>query len=230
MLLRNTLIISLYSTIAGFPLPIIFAMMLNNLTNKKFKKTAQMITYAPHFISTVVFCGMIIVFLDSDGIINVVRGLVGLSPVRYMAKPELFRHIYVWSGIFKGLGWSTILYLAVLSAVSPELHESATIDGASKFQRVLYIDFPSILPTVIIVLILNVGSIMSVGFEKAFLLQNPINLDYSEIISTYVYKIGLLGGRFSYSAAIGLFNNVINAVLLIIVNTAARKLSETSLW
>lgn len=230
MLLKNTLVISLYSLIAGFPIPICLALMLNYCRNIKLKKLVQTVTYAPHFISTVVFCGMIFIFLAGDGIINQFLTIVGIDPILFMNKPEYFKHIYVWSGVFQGMGWSSIIYIATLAGVSPELHEAAIVDGATKLQRMRYIDFPSIIPTAIILLILNAGQIMNVGFEKAFLLQTPTNIEYSEIISTYVYKTGIQAAQYSYSSAIGLFNNIINFVLLVSVNNFSRKMSDTSLW
>lgn len=228
-LLWNTLCLSLYSLAAGFPMPIIFALMLNYVTRLRMKKAAQMITYAPHFISMVVYCGMILVFLASDGIVNQFLGLLGMDPVGFLSKPEYFRHIYVWSGVLKNVGWGSIIYISVLTSVDPTLHEAATVDGATRFQRLWYIDIPSIIPTMIIMLIMRTGEIMDLGFEKAFLLQNSINLDYSEIISTYVYKVGIQHGQFSYSSAIGLFNNIINLVLLLTVNKLAAKASSISL-
>lgn len=229
-LLWNTVVLSVYSLVAGFPLPIIFALLLNYIGNGRFKKTSQMITYAPHFISTVVYCGMILIFLSSDGIINQILMLIGIDPVAFLSDPKNFRHIYVWSGVLQGIGWGSILYISVLASVGQELHEAARVDGASKFQRLRYIDFPSLIPTMIIMLIMRAGEIMDIGFEKAFLLQNSVNLGYSEIISTYVYKIGIQGGQFSYSAAIGLFNNAINLVLLLMVNRIAKKVAKVSLW
>lgn len=229
-LLWNTLALSLYSLIAGFPLPILFALLLNYVTHTRFKKTAQMAAYAPHFISTVVFCGMILIFLASDGIINQFLMLFGIDPVDFLGNPENFRHIYVWSGVLKGIGWGSIIYISVLASVGMDLHEAARVDGASKFQRMIYIDLPSIVPTMVIMLIMRCGDIMNIGFEKAFLLQNSVNLPYSEIISTYVYKIGIQGGQFSYSTAIGLFNNIINLILLLSVNWIAKKVSNISLW
>lgn len=229
-LVWNTLALSLYSLIAEFPLPILFALFLNYISSKKLKKFSQMVTYAPHFISTVVFCGMILIFLASDGIINQILMILGIDPVNFLSNPANFRHIYVWSGVLKGIGWGSIMYISVLTSVGPELHEAATVDGATRFQRMLFIDIPSIIPTMVIMLIMRTGEIMDVGFEKVFLLQNNINLDYSEIISTYVYKVGIQGGQFSYSAAISVFNNVINLLLLLAVNTIARRTSDNSLW
>lgn len=229
-LLKNTLTISFYSLVAGFPFPILFALLLNYLVFPHFRKFSQMITYAPHFISTVVLCGMITIFLQQDGVVNHILELLRITPVGFLSTPSYFKHIYVWTGILQNMGFDSIIYISVLTSVSPELHEAACVDGASKLQRVLHIDLPELLPTVIILLIMNAGSIMSVGFEKAYLLQNDINLEASEIISTYVYKIGLQGAQFSYSAAIGLFNNIINLVILVIVNQFSRKISDTSLW
>ena len=229
-LLWNTLSLSLYSLIAGFPMPIIFALLLNYITNVNMKKVVQMVTYAPHFISTVVYCGMILIFLSSDGVINQLLKLIGIDSVAFLTNPSNFRHIYVWSGVLQNIGWGSIMYISVLTSVDPTLHEAATVDGATRFQRLLHIDLPAIVPTMVIMLIMRAGEIMDLGFEKAFLLQNNINLDYSEIIATYVYKIGIQGGQFSYSSAIGLFNNVINMVLLVVVNKIAKKVSDVSLW
>ncbi len=229
--IRNTFILSLYSLIAGFPIPIILALMLNSFRHERYRKTIQTVTYAPNFISTVVMCGMLLLFLSpSVGIVNTVIQFFGGDPINFMAEKSMWRHIYVWSGVWQGMGWSSVIYFAALSSVSPELHEAARIDGATKFQIIKYIDFPSILPTATILLILSCGSILSVGFEKVFLLQNDLNLSVSQVISTYVYKVGLIDNNVSYSAAIGLFNSVINAVLLISVNKISRKLSGISLW
>lgn len=229
-LIKNTLALSFYSLIAGFPFPIIYALFLTYLDSNRLRRSSQMITYAPHFISTVVYVGMITLFLGREGVVNNLIAKLGASPVPFMGKGEWFRHIYVWSGILKSTGWNSIMYISVLATVPPELHEAAIVDGASKRQRMLYIDLPTLLPTMIILLILNTGQLLNVGFEKAFLLQNSVNLDYSEIISTYVYKIGILSSQFSYSAAIGLFNNVINFAVILFVNKMAAKYSEISLW
>ena len=229
-LLWNTLSLSLYSLIAGFPMPIIFALLLNYITNVKLKKVVQMVTYAPHFISTVVYCGMILIFLSSDGVINQLLKLIGIDSVAFLTNPSNFRHIYVWSGVLQNIGWGSIMYISVLTSVDPTLHEAATVDGATRFQRLLHIDLPAIVPTMVIMLIMRAGEIMDLGFEKAFLLQNNIKIDYSEIIATYVYKICIKGGQISYSSSIGLFNNVINMVLLVVVNKIAKKVSDVSLW
>jgi putative aldouronate transport system permease protein len=231
LLLKNTLVISLYSLIAGFPAPIILALMINYIQNPHFKKWTQTLTYAPHFISTVVMVGMLNMFLSpSSGFVNTFLKTIGLDAVYFFGEAPLFKHVYVWSGVWQGAGWGAIIYIAALAGVSPELHEAAIIDGATKIKRVWYIDLPALLPTAIILLIMNAGSIMSVGFEKAFLMQTDLNLNASEIISTYVYKIGLQNAEYSYSTAIGLFNNVINLILLIAVNQMAKHFSETSLW
>lgn len=230
IVIKNTVTISLYALIAGFPIPILLALMLNEVKNERFKKIVQNVTYAPHFISTVVMVGMIMLFLSPTGIINKLREMVGFEPNMFLAKDYLFRHIYVWTGVWQGMGWGSIIYLAALSGVDPELHEAAIVDGASRIQRIFYINIPSILPTIIIMLILNVGSIMNVGFEKVYLMQNSFNLEYSEIISTYVYKTGLLNANYSFSAAVGLFNTVINLILLITVNKISRNVSDVYLW
>lgn len=230
MLISNTIIISLYSLVAGFPIPIILAIIMNYMKNIKFKKLVQTVTYAPHFISTVVFVGMITTFLATGGIVNQLLGLLGIDPVGFMTDPKNFRDVYVWSGVLQGMGWGSIIYIATLAGVSPEHHEAAIVDGATVLQRIIYIDLPFIMPTAIIMLILNAGQILNVGFEKAYLMQNGVNLDYSEIISTYVYKVGIQSAQYSYSTAIGLFNNIINFILLIIVNKFAKRTSGTSLW
>ena len=230
-LLKNTLGINIYQLIAGFPAPIILALMLTYCTNKRLKKFAQTVTYAPHFISVVVMVGMIIIFLSPrTGFVNQLIQMLGGKPIYFLGKPELFKSIYVWSGVWQSAGWSSIIYMATLAGINYELHEAAIVDGASKLQRIWKIDIPGILPTAIILLILNLGKMMNIGFEKVFLLQNDIVLETSEVISTYVYKVGLIGARYSYSAAIGLFNNVINFILLLIVNKISKELTETSLF
>jgi ABC-type polysaccharide transport system permease subunit len=231
--IRNTLIISIYDLLVGFPFPIILALALNNTRHARFKKTVQMVTYMPHFISMVVMVGMILQFLSPKiGFINQMISMFGGTKKDFLADPKYFSSIYVWSDIWQGCGWATIIYLAALSGISPEMHEAAIIDGANRFQRMLYIDVPGIVPTITILLIMNSGYIMNVGFEKAFLLQNNLNLDASEIISTYTYKMGLAsaGADFSYASAIGLFNSVVNVILITIVNFLAKKTSQTSLW
>jgi putative aldouronate transport system permease protein len=230
-LLTNTIGISIYGLIAGFPIPIILAILINESARNRFKKAFQLITIAPHFISTVVMTGMILMFISVyGGPINNVIAALGGNRIDFIARPGLFWSIYVWSGIWQGMGYSSVIYIAALSTIDPALYEAATIDGASKFQKIIHIDIPGIAPTIIILLILNSGGIMNVGFEKIFLMQNPLNMSASDVIATYVYRIGLLDAQFSFSAAVGLFNSVVNALLLVIVNQVARKVSETSLW
>jgi putative aldouronate transport system permease protein len=230
----NTIILSLYSLLAGFPVPIILALSLNTLRNERYKKLIQTITYIPHFISTVVLVGILFqTFNARAGLVGVAyKSVFGKTMPDLFGNPAAFRHLFVWSGVWQSMGWSSIIYIAALAGVDPELHEAAQIDGASRFQRVLHIDLPSILPTAVILLILNSGSIMSVGFEKVYLMQNNLNLRASEVISTYVYKISMTAGTsdFSYGTAIDLFNSVINMIILVLVNTVSSKLSSTSLW
>lgn len=228
--IKNTLIISLYSILVTFPLPIIMALFCNQMYAKRFKKFFQVSTYLPHFISTVVMCGIIILFLSpSRGIVAKLLSYVGITLPNLMGMPSAFSSVYVWTDAWQHVGWDSILYIAALSAVDPTLYEAATVDGASKWQKIVKIDIPMLLPTVTIMLILRSGSIMSVGFEKVYLLQNSLNLAASETIATYVYKMGLISNQYSLSAAIGLFNNVINLVLLVTVNYISNKLSDTSL-
>jgi putative aldouronate transport system permease protein len=230
-LIGNTLGLSVYQLVAGFPIPILLALSMNILPGRRFKKTVQMITYAPHFISTVVIVGMLGVFLSKNfGLANHLIAALGGQRVFFLGQAEFFRGLYVWSGIWQSAGWGSIIYLAALAGIDPELHEAAVVDGAVMLQRVWHIDIPGILPTIVILLILNLGQVMSVGFEKAYLMQNALNLDTSEIISTYVYKVGLLNAQYSFSAAVGLFNAAINFVLLAAVNAAARTLGQTGLW
>jgi putative aldouronate transport system permease protein len=231
MLLKNTLSLSVYSLLAGFPLPILLALMLNETTSLKFKKTVQMVTYAPYFISTVVMVSIIMQFLDPRiGFANRVIVLLGGQARNFMGQESLFQSIYVWSGIWQSTGYAAIIYIAALAGIDPTLYEAAYIDGASRLQKVIHIDLPGILPTVVILLILSIGSIMNVGFEKVFLMQNPLNLGTSEIIATYVYKLGILNAQFSFGTAVGLFNSVINLILIASVNQIARRIGETSLW
>jgi len=227
----NTAGISLYYLVAGFPLPIILALSLNEVRSKRFKKTIQMVTYTPYFISLIVIVSILMKIFDpSTGVVNNVIAALGGEKIHFFADPKYFRSLYVWSAIWQYTGYSSIIYLAVLSGINPELHEAAIVDGASKLQRIRHIDIPGILPTAIILLILNVGQIMNVGFEKVFLMQNPLNMQTSEVLTTYVYRVGLAGGQFSFAAAVGLFNSVINLILLLIVNEIAKKLGDTSLW
>nr|WP_307991768.1 ABC transporter permease subunit [uncultured Niameybacter sp.] len=230
-LIGNTLMISVYGLIAGFPVPIILALALNECMNAKFKKIVQMVTYAPHFISTVVMVGIVLLILSpTSGILNQFIQLFGGEPIDYMAKPEWFKSIYVWSGVWQGMGYSSIIYIAALAGIDPTLHEAAVVDGATRLQRIWHVNIPGILPTVTILLIMNFGSIMSVGYEKILLMQNKLNMPTSDVISTFVYRVGLVDAQYSFSAAVGLFNALINFGLLMLVNAIAKKLGETSLW
>lgn len=227
----NTLRLSLMSLVLGFPMPILLAILINELRLSRFKRTLQMISYAPHFISTVAIAGMITILFSSQGpVAALMRRMGSADYTNLLTSPTAFVWIYVLSGMWQGMGWGSVIYFSVLSGIDTSLHEAAYIDGATKLQRILHIDIPSIAPTMIIMLILNCGSILSVGYEKIYLLQNSLNLSTSEVISTYVYKIGLINADFSYSAAIGLFNSVVNLTLLVLVNTIARKVGENSLW
>lgn len=228
--IRNTIVISLYTIVVTFPLPICLALMCNQIRQKAFKKVFQVTSYLPHFISTVVMCGMIILFLSpSSGIIARLVGLLGFKLPNLMGSPGAFPSIYVWTEVWQHLGWDSILYVATLSSVDPTLYEAATMDGASKWHKMIHVDVPALIPTAIIMFILRMGSVMSVGFEKVYLLQNTLNSSSSEIISTYVYKMGLISSQYSLSAAIGLFNNIINLILLLLVNWISKKVSDTSL-
>jgi putative aldouronate transport system permease protein len=230
-LLDNTLSISIYQLIVGFPIPILLAFILNYTPFPRLKKWTQTITYAPHFISIVVLTGMMFVFLSpTSGIVNIVIRELGGKSVDFLGDPSIFRHLYVWSGVWQSMGWSSIIYIAALAGVSPDLHEAAIVDGAGKLQRIWHIDLPAILPTAIVLLILNAGHLMNVGFEKTFLMQTPPNLSKSEVISTYVYKLGIQGAQYSYASAIGLFNNIVNFIVLILVNKAANKTTNNGLW
>ncbi len=231
LLLGNTIKLSVYSLLWSFPFPIILALMLNEMRRLWFKKFIQNLTYMPYFISVVVLISMLNLFLaQSDGLVNQVISLLGGQPVDFLGKSDYFRAIYIISGIWQGTGWSSIIYLAALSNVDIQLHEAAQIDGASRLQRVWHINIPCILPTAIILFILSSGHIMSIGYEKVYLMQNSLNTNVSEVISTYVYKTGLLNVKYSYTSAIGLFNNVINVVILLAVNKISQRLSEISLF
>ena len=230
-LIKNTLTLSLYHLVAGFPLSILIAVCLQYAYSRTFKKITQTITYAPHFISQVVMVGMLLVFLSPDtGVINNIIKALGGKPIFFMGTPELFKHIYVWSDIWQQLGWSSIIFIAVLTNVNPELHEAAIVDGATKLKRVFNIDIPILLPTSVMVFILNMGRIMSLGFEKVYLMQNDTNMMVSEIISTYTYRLGILNAQYSFTTAVGLFNNIINLILLLFVNKVVGKLTKSSLF
>ncbi|MFK7694947.1 ABC transporter permease [Paenibacillus sp. HJGM_3] len=230
-LIRNTLGIGIYELIVGFPVPIVLALLINEVRSKWFKKTVQTVTYAPHFLSTVVLVGMLIIFLSpKHGIVNLLIGWFGGESISFLTEAAWFKTIYVFSGVWQQMGWSSIIYLAALTGIDPQLHEAAKVDGASRLRRIWHINLPGILPTIIILLIMNVGSILGVGFEKVFLMQNSLNMESSDIIATYVYRSGILEAQYSFSSAVGLFNSVVNFIMLVTVNYIARKAGETSLW
>jgi putative aldouronate transport system permease protein len=230
-LLWNTLSLSLYQLVIGFPIPIFLALLINEIKNRHYQKLIQNITYVPHFLSVVVIVGMLNIFLDpAYGIVNRLVMLLGGGTVDYMRKAEWFRIIYVFSDIWQHAGWNSIIYLAALNGIDPSLYEAASIDGASRLQKIIYISIPGILPTIMILLILQIGSIMDVGFEKVLLMQNPINASKSDIIATFVYQNGIQQGQFSYSTAVGLFNSVINFIILVLVNTIAKRTTKIGLW
>ena len=227
----NTVVISLYSLAVNFPVPILLALLMNEVRSSKFKRVVQTVTYAPHFISTVVMCSMIILFLSpTSGMVNKLIGLMGGKSVYFMGVPEYFKTVYVLTGVWQSAGWGSIIYMAALAGIDPQLHEAAIVDGANRLQRIWHVNIPGIWPTAIILLILNCGSIMNVGFEKVFLLKNDLNRSSAEVISTLVYQRGLIDRDYSGASAIGLFNSVINLVMLVTVNLIARRTSETSLW
>jgi len=229
-IIKNTIEIALYELVL-FPIPVIMALLLNQLVSNKYKRIVQTFTYAPHFISTVVLVGMMYLFFSPrTGMFNLFLSQLGIDPIQFMAEPGWFKSMFVWSNVWQNAGWGMIIYLAALTSINPELHEAAVMDGASKYQRIRHIDLPGIMPTIMILLILQMGSFMSIGFEKVYLMQNAVNADASEIIQTHVYKTGLLNGKFSYSSAVGLFNNLINFIILLSMNQLAKRMKQTSLW
>ena len=231
-LIKNTIIINLYFNGFSTLLELIFALMLNEVANQRFKKTVQMITYMPHFISTVAICGMVLLFLQREtGIINLLLiNLFGTEGYNFIADPKWFKTIYTLSGSWQHLGWGSIIFVAALSGVSQEMVEAATIDGVNRFQKIWYVDIPCILPTIVILTIMNLGNLLGGGFDKILLLQNPLNLESSDVIATFIYRLGINNAQFSYSTAIGLFNSAINIILLVSFNKLASRLTETSLW
>lgn len=228
--IKNTLIISLYS-IVTFPIPIVLALMVNQIRANRFKRFFQTVTYMPHFISTVVMVGLMLILLSpGSGLIGSIYRLFGAEAPNIMGSAGMFSSVYVWSDVWQHAGWDSIIYIAALSAVDPSLYEAATVDGASRWQKIRYIDIPMLIPTAVTLFILRMGGLLGVGFEKVYLMQNNLNISSSEVISTYVYKIGLLSSQYSFSSAINLFNTLINFVLLILVNQISKKLSSNSLW
>jgi multiple sugar transport system permease protein/putative aldouronate transport system permease protein len=231
-IMENTLVLNVYQLIAGFPLPIVLALALNYVRQQSFKKTVQMVSYAPHFISTVVMCGIILQFVSPIGLINNLLGVIGVGPIFFMNEPQYWKSLYVWSGVWQNVGFGCIIYLAALAGVDPTLHEAAIVDGANKLQRIRDIDLPGIIPVAIILFILNLGTLLDTGFEKVLLLQNALNLRTSETIDTYVYHVSLASNfpQFSLAAAVGLFKAVIGLILIVSANQIARRFRATSLW
>lgn len=229
-LLRNTLLLGVYHIVFSFPAPIILALLLNELRHQVFKRFVQTVSYLPHFLSTVVVVGIIVNFLAYDGIVNQFIGLFGVEGIHFLMLPEWFRTIYITSEIWQGIGWGSIIYLAALTAVDPQLYEAATIDGANRWKQVLYITLPGIAPTIIILLLFNIGAVLHVSFEKVLLLSNGSNQPTSDVISLHVYRRGLISSDFSYATAVGLFNSVIALLFLTVANRLSKKVSETSLW
>jgi len=229
-LFRNTIFLNFFDILCGFPAPIVLALLLNELRNDSFKRLVQTITYLPHFISVVVICGMILDFFSRDGVINTLLVVIGLDAIPFMIESSWFRPIYVGSNIWEQVGWGSIIYLAALTNVDQELYEAATIDGAKRFKQLIHVTLPGILPTIVVMFILRMGKIMTVGFEKVLLLYNPNTYETADVISTFVYRKGILEMSYSYSTAVSLFNSAINFVILLIFNKMCRKLSETSLW
>ena len=229
-LLRNTLILSVYQLLL-FPLPLMLALALNELRSRRVKKWVQTITYAPHFIAATVLVGMLVAFLDpSSGLVNhVVQALTGRT-IEFMQSPGWFPHLFVWSGLWQHLGWSSIIFLAALTGVNPSLLEAAQVDGASRLRRIWHVNLPAIRPTIMVVLILEIGSFMSIGFEKVLLMQNSLNAPTSDVIQTYVYQTGLLDAQYSYASAIGLFDSAINVVLIITMNQLSKRMTREGLW
>lgn len=227
----NTLKLSIYQLAAGFPMPILLAIGMDKCRSTRFKKAVQMVTYAPYFISTVIMVAIIQQFFAMDiGIVNRIGVNLNGASTNFLAEVSMFRSLYVWTNVWQFTGFNAIIYLAALAGIDKELHEAAVVDGASLFQRVLQVDIPGITPTIVILLILNVGRVMSLGFEKAFLMQNDMNLRVSEILATYVYKVGLVSSNFSFSTAVGLFNSVVNCILIVLANFIARRLGDTGLF
>ncbi len=228
--LSNTIVLSLYGIAVGFPLPIIFALLLNELRLKKFKSFVQTVTYIPHFISMVVVCGIIVNFSMKEGLFNTILGYFGVPAENLLLKPELFKSIYVFSSVWQETGWDSIIYLAALTGIDSTFYEAADVDGAGRWRKMFYITIPGILPTIVIVLILKLGNIMNVGFEKVILLYNSITRDSADVISSYVYRKGIIDYNYSFATAVGLFNSVANVIVLTLANTISRKISESSLW
>lgn len=230
-IIKNTLILGVYTLIVNFPIPVLLAIGVNEIRSVKYKKFIQMITYAPYFISAVVLVGMMMSMMDlRTGIINVLLQKMGVDPINFFGEVKLFRHLYVWSGVWQTAGYSAIIYIAALAGVSPELKEAAVVDGATRLKRIIHVDLPAIIPTIVIMLIFNCGSIVNIGIDKVLLMQNSMNANVSEVISTFVYKVGVVNADFGFSTAAGLFQSVVSFILLVAVNQISKKVTETSLW
>ncbi len=230
-LIRNTLLINVYQLLFAFPAPIILALAFNELRNAWFKKISQTISFLPHFISIVVIAGLVVNFLSpSTGLVNKLLGLFGVNPISFLMIPDYFRTIFISMGIWKSVGWGTIIYLAAIAGINPELYEAASIDGASKLKKVWYVTLPGILPVIVILLILQLGDILSVGAESIILLYNPVTYETADVLSTYVYRRGLISGEFSFAAAVDLFNSVVGLILVFTANKISKKVTETSIW
>ncbi|TMV46866.1 sugar ABC transporter permease [Paenibacillus mesophilus] len=229
-LLKNTLLIGVYHLLFSFPAPIVLALLLNELRHQVFKRIVQTVSYLPHFLSTVVVVGIIVNFMAYDGIINRLLGLFGVEGIHFLMMPEWFRTIYIGSEIWQGIGWGSIIYLAALAGVDPQLYEAATIDGANRWKQMLHVTLPGIAPAIIILLLFNIGAVMSVSFEKVLLLSNGSNQEASDVISLHVYRRGLISNDLSYATAVGLFNSVLSVLFLTVANRVSKKVSETSLW
>lgn len=227
---RNTALLSLYSLLWGFPASIILALLLNEIRREKFKRCIQTITYLPHFISLVVICGLIVDFTSTDGLFNAILSNFGVEATNWLTKPEWFRTIYIGSGVWQSIGWDSIIFLAALTGIDPSLYEAAKIDGAGRWKQMLHVTLPGLMPTIVIMLILNIGGLMSVGYEKIILLYNSLTYETADVISSYVYRKGLQGGDYSFSTAVGLFESIIGFTLLIIANKLSKKITEQSLW
>ena len=228
--IKNTIVVSLESLVIAFPIPVIFALLLNQVRSKKATKAIQTISYAPYFMSNVVVVSLITVFFSANGVVNGIIRATGGKEILFTSVPEWFRPLFIGTNIWQTMGFNAVIFIAALTAISPDYYEAATIDGASRFQRVLYIDIPMIMPTVILMLILQVGNIMNVGYEKAYLMQNGSNTAVSELISTYVYKVGLQTAQYSFATAVGLFNSVANFIILVVANKVAKKVSDISIF
>lgn len=229
-LVRNTLLLNIYGLLWGFPIPVVLALMLNEVTHSGFKRIIQSVSYLPHFISTVVVCGMVMNFLSLDGIINRFVAFLGFDKIQFMLLPEWFRTVFTASGIWQTCGWTSIIYLSALTAVDQEVLEASMIDGANRFQKIRYVTLPSIAPTISIMLIMQLGKLMSLGYEKIILLYNGSTYETADVISSYVYRRGILNHDFSYSTAVGLFQSVVGVLLLVSSNAITKKMSENSLW